>query len=431
MTIDERMSLFSELVYSSDQILTWRLSKTGSIEEINTPDEETENVLTELFDVLGCHDELLRILPGHGRPVFLGSRPGLVWFADFEGAEPGKPDRIWMIGPVFYQPLSETAVEQGLRDVPGLRVAETLRFLKISREIPVASNLIMRRYVIMMHRCLTRVTLSSGELFDEEAVQTASSLLPEEASALAQDLSSASSAADPLHPSGSHRDRNLVYRRELAMLDVVREGRIGEKQAFGDAALSSSGVPIVSSEALRQAKTSLVVLVTLVSRAAMAGGLPPKEAYTVGDEYIQRIENTAGITSLSSIASELLSDFTSRVYHHKTDPKYSAPIRRAADYIAVHAEEKIPLSDLAALTGYSAYYLTRRFQEETGMSVNNYILREKIRIAKSLLRHSDLSIQQISDRLHFANRSYFSSCFHKATGLSPAAFRAAASGQNP
>ncbi len=43
--------------------------------------------------------------------------------------------------------------------------------------------------------------------------------------------------------------------------------------------------------------------------------------------------------------------------------------------------------------------------------------------AKSLLRASTLSVQEISDRLGFQNQSHFGTFFRRAVGVSPKAFR--------
>lgn len=89
----------------------------------------------------------------------------------------------------------------------------------------------------------------------------------------------------------------------------------------------------------------------------------------------------------------------------------------------MNTEEDFDISDLAARAGYTEYYLSRKFKEETGVSLNNYINIARVERAKLLLTITDDSIQEIADRLHFCTRSYFSEAFRKFTGTSPAKYR--------
>ena len=89
----------------------------------------------------------------------------------------------------------------------------------------------------------------------------------------------------------------------------------------------------------------------------------------------------------------------------------------------VKLEEKISISDLAKLAGYTEYYLSRKFRKETNVSINQYINTCKITYAKMLLSSSDMSIQDISNSLNFCSRSYFADIFQKETGTSPSDYR--------
>ena len=79
--------------------------------------------------------------------------------------------------------------------------------------------------------------------------------------------------------------------------------------------------------------------------------------------------------------------------------------------------------DLAALVGYTEYYLTHKFKEETGLSVTNYVKFAKVERAKVLLKSTPLSVREISEQLGFATRNYFSAVFQQVTGKTPMEFR--------
>ncbi|KFF02070.1 helix-turn-helix transcriptional regulator [Flavobacterium hydatis] len=62
------------------------------------------------------------------------------------------------------------------------------------------------------------------------------------------------------------------------------------------------------------------------------------------------------------------------------------------------------------------------FKEITGTTPNIFFMSNKLHRAKELLEGRQLTILQISDRLHFGNTSYFGSKFKKFFGISPSTF---------
>lgn len=68
-------------------------------------------------------------------------------------------------------------------------------------------------------------------------------------------------------------------------------------------------------------------------------------------------------------------------------------------------------------------YMANVIKEVTGRSAGEFITTNLAMQAKSLLRSTTLSIQEISDRLGFQNQSHFGTFVKRHTGLSPKAFR--------
>ena len=68
-------------------------------------------------------------------------------------------------------------------------------------------------------------------------------------------------------------------------------------------------------------------------------------------------------------------------------------------------------------------YLSTVIKEITGKSANEWINDYVILEAKSLLKSTGMTIQQISDELNFANQSFFGKYFRQHTGMSPKEYR--------
>ena len=67
--------------------------------------------------------------------------------------------------------------------------------------------------------------------------------------------------------------------------------------------------------------------------------------------------------------------------------------------------------------------LSNIVKEVSGQTVMQWINRKVIQNAKILLKHSDLMIYEVADKLGFPNASFFSKFFHRETGMTPANYR--------
>ena len=401
MTREEKANLLREMFDLCDRIATWTYSASGELLGSNCADEA---VLNTAFSAFGCRDRMLAAAAQGDCPVMLGTSLGLVWGAAFEKSETGALQRCWVLGPVFYTSVSMGQIELGYGNYQGLELSLAWKeqFMRAAVRQPVVTNVLLGRYLLMLHDCLTGARLTISDL-----------QLPGESLALpgrAQDDT-------PSH------DRYQIYAAERALLDMVRNGDLHYQQAFSNSSLLSNGVPVSGLDPLRQTKTSIAVFTSLVCRAAIEGGLSPEVAYPLGDAYIQNAEIARTMDELRRLAPTMYDDFIHRVHRCRTNPHYSTLVQQCVDYIDLHLEQKIQAADLAAQFGYDEYYITRRFKKETGYSLTNYIMFAKIERAKVLLQSSQLTVQQIADGLGFTTRSYFIQCFRSVAGCTPTAWR--------
>lgn len=101
--------------------------------------------------------------------------------------------------------------------------------------------------------------------------------------------------------------------------------------------------------------------------------------------------------------------------------------RQGAAFLQQNYSRSITVEDAARQAGVSRSYLYRAFQAEFGCSPSAYLIRYRIQRACQLLRHSQLSIDAVAASVGFQDPFYFSRAFHRETGRSPSAYRAAES----
>ena len=68
-------------------------------------------------------------------------------------------------------------------------------------------------------------------------------------------------------------------------------------------------------------------------------------------------------------------------------------------------------------------YLTTLIKRISGLSVSEWIDNYVILEAKTLLKYSTMSIQEISYSLNFPNQSFFGCYFKRHAGLSPSQYK--------
>ena len=396
MDIEQNLALFQELLCCGSNIYTWCYDSDGNLLSSNCPDE---SLFAKAFSLLGCLDRALRLSQNPGQPQVVGTSFGLIWGVDYVYRE-NTFQRMYVIGPAFSYNISMQDMENGFQHYAGqdISLAWKHRLIGACCRIPIAQNTLFIRYLLMLHYCLTGEKLNASDTSVQQSL---------------------SDVAPPVE----RRDRRHVWLAERALLDMVHRGDLNYKEALNTSLLISAGVPVMGRDPLRQAKTSVIVFTSLVCRAAIEGGLSPETAYSLGDSYIQAAENARTYDEINGIPLLMYDDFIHRVHKIRQVPGLSAPIAQCRDYIEMHPEEKIRAKDLAGLVGYTEYYLTHKFKEETGISVSDYVKKAKIDRAKILLRSTDLSIQELSDRFCFSSRNYFSRVFSETVGCTPMEYR--------
>lgn len=88
-------------------------------------------------------------------------------------------------------------------------------------------------------------------------------------------------------------------------------------------------------------------------------------------------------------------------------------------YIRSHINEDIKRDDLADVVHLNANYISAMFKNKTGMSLKEYIISEKMTLARKMVRETSLPISVIAMKVGYSNFSHFSQSYKKINGVSP------------
>lgn len=180
----------------------------------------------------------------------------------------------------------------------------------------------------------------------------------------------------------------------------------------------------IAHDGLRQMKNMGICTATGLSRTAIRGGLDPQEAFRMSDLYIQRIELLRDVFSVERLIQDMMLDFAERVEKLQRPAGGGSQFyRRCAQFVSENLFTTIRAEDMAAKLGYNRTYLCSRFKQEAGISLTQFIQKEKIGEAKRLLQFTNQDLGQIAALLDFSSQSHFQTVFKKIAGETPMAYR--------
>lgn len=111
------------------------------------------------------------------------------------------------------------------------------------------------------------------------------------------------------------------------------------------------------------------------------------------------------------------------------DDKRSILIEKIKNVITemIHYTDEFPKMNYADYIseklGYDYTYLANTFSEVKGITIQQFIIINKIERVKELLLYEELNLTEISYKLHYSSVAHLSNQFKKITGLSPSFYK--------
>lgn len=136
--------------------------------------------------------------------------------------------------------------------------------------------------------------------------------------------------------------------------------------------------------------------------------------------YHNRLQNNYLSTA---VLCELFCQFTDSMAPPDSDRKKKQLYNDIQDYIKWHRNTDIKVAEIADHFGYNRRYLSEFFKGIAGFSLKQYILLEKIDLAKYLLCETNDNINDIAYSLGFNDSHGFMKVFKRLVGLTPTEYR--------
>lgn len=211
------------------------------------------------------------------------------------------------------------------------------------------------------------------------------------------------------------------YEMENQIMEAVKHGQTFKSEMF-TSAFSPGAFEQRLSDSVRNSKNYMIIMNTLLRKAAEYGGVHPFYLDKMSSKYAAEIEAIKNIKTLPYFMKKIFEDYCGLVNKHSTK-NYSTLIKNVIIYVDSDLSADISLKQLAEMNGVSSTYLSTTFKKETGKAFIDYLNSKRIDMAKHLLKTTKLQIQTIAQHCGFLDMQYFSKVFKKYTGMAPREYR--------
>jgi AraC-like DNA-binding protein len=166
---------------------------------------------------------------------------------------------------------------------------------------------------------------------------------------------------------------------------------------------------------------------------------------TAGDEAVARAAKEAGEIDeclpvdcpeeeLFAVVRRLINSDASPAWHTKSPMANSIPrqvlgglapgtLRRVREYLDQHLADHVQAEALARVAKLSLGHFNRAFKQSTGDSPHQYIVRQRVALARELLVQTNRTLADIALEVGFADQSHFCRTYVAVTSETPSACR--------
>ncbi len=218
-------------------------------------------------------------------------------------------------------------------------------------------------------------------------------------------------------------DLNILeqnYANEKLLMEAVSKGKLHLLTA--GATVYNQGAQPRLTDSLRDRKNYLVILKTLLRKAAEYGGVHPLHIHRLSSRYAGEIENLRTIKQSLRLQEDMIRSYCLLVKNHSLS-RYSYYVGQVITLVQYDLSADLSLKAIAERLNVNASYLSDLFHREYGCTLTEFINRERIGHGLHLLQTTDAPVSQIAAECGIQNTNYFFRLFRQQTGLTPKQYR--------
>ena len=321
-----------------------------------------------------------------------------------------KPDTYFFIGPYLLALPSEKRVSQKAANL-GLMPEQTDRLRLYYTTLPLIDD---ENFLLSMANTFATEIWGSPEQYATEYVDYA---IPDRYEPIPYALSPGQSDTRTIDLSTLEHN----YASENLLMQAISKGKLHLVTAAATTVFNNGAEPRLN-DSLRDRKNYLVILKTLLRKAAEYGGVHPMHLHRLSAHYAGLIENARTIKQSLSLQENMIRDFCQLVKRHSLS-KYSYYVGQTITLVQYDLAADLRLKTIAEKLNVNSSYLSTLFHREYGCTLTDFVNKERIDRGIMLLQMTAKPIQDIATDCGIQDVNYFIKLFKKQTGFTPKQYR--------
>lgn len=211
------------------------------------------------------------------------------------------------------------------------------------------------------------------------------------------------------------------YQNERRLIEAVSKGKLHKVDMIVSSILNR-GTEERLADSVRNRKNYLIILNTLLRKAAEFGEVHPLHINRLSSAFAKKIEELCTVDDSLNLQKEMIRKYCLLVKEHSLK-KYSHLIGRVITLISFDLTADLSLKHISLLMNVNASYLSATFKKECGETLTEYVNRKRMETAAFILSHSDKQIQVVAEECGILDVNYFIKLFKKHYGMTPTQYR--------
>lgn len=218
--------------------------------------------------------------------------------------------------------------------------------------------------------------------------------------------------------------RHIGYEQKRLLFECLKSGDIAGTKEASEQFLANLHSALIPNQAENISIFRELLRYTWVQMCVVAegGGVPEAESSGFTLPYYFALENAETMHEMIELSQRLSVEYATAIALARKKSEYSPLIQKCCDYIQSHIYENPTTQKLAEAMHFSRSYVSHKFKKELGVSINQFIMQERIHAAERVLG-TDMPLSEIAENLGFASQSHFTEVFKKQTGMTPSQYR--------
>ncbi len=212
------------------------------------------------------------------------------------------------------------------------------------------------------------------------------------------------------------------YYIENELIDAVSKGLSNKAEMIFSNITPETALENRLTDSLRNTKNYMIILNTLLRKAAEQGKVHPFHIDVVSSDFAIRIEAMQNVSECEELLKYMVKKYCRLVNKH-SQRNYSLLIQKVITQIETDISSDLGLNSLSKIFDVNPSYLSSLFKKETGSTLTEYVNKQRVERAKELLVSTNIQIQNIAQRCGMLDVNYFTKTFKRYTDLTPKKYR--------